>query len=123
VDIVDGGTGGLGLVPLLENQECVIIVDATSGLGRVGDVRVYREGIPAWDAPGSSFHDLGIAESVAVARTIGIAPHIVFVGIEGGTQMPLSDTMDPEVEQAIQPACAEVLRILNEWGVCRGDLL
>jgi hydrogenase maturation protease len=116
-DVVDGGTGGLGLVPLFEECEGVIIVDATSGLGRIGDVRVYRDAIPAWDAPGASFHDIGIAEAVAVAGAIGIAPRVVLVGIEGGTQMPLSDTMDPAVEQAIRPACAEVLRILADWGV------
>ncbi|HXW98139.1 MAG TPA: hydrogenase maturation protease, partial [Methanomicrobiales archaeon] len=45
LDAVDGGTGGLGLVPLMEGYDRIVIVDATSGLGRPGEVRVYR-GMP-----------------------------------------------------------------------------
>ena len=119
LDAVDGGTGGLGLISLLEGYERVIIVDATSGLGRMGDVQVFREGIPRWDAPGASFHDIGIAEAVEVGKAIGIAPRVALVGIEGGAGMAISETLDPAVAQAIPRACSAVVGILREWGLCK----
>ncbi|MDD1676249.1 MAG: hydrogenase maturation protease [Methanomicrobiales archaeon] len=117
LDAVDGGTGGLELISLMEGYDRVIIVDATSGIGSIGDVRVFRDGIPTWDVPGSSFHDIGIAEAVAIGKEIGVSPHVVLVGIEAGTVMPLSETLEPAVAQAVPCACSAVHRILREWGV------
>ena len=118
LDAVDGGMGGLGLISLMEGYDRIIIVDATAGIGEIGDVQVFRDGIPAWDGPDASFHDVGVAEAVAVGKAIGVAPRVILVGIEGGVTMPLSEVMDPEVERAVPRACSAVLEIVREWGIC-----
>jgi hydrogenase maturation protease len=112
IDAVEGGTGGLGLIPLMEGYDRVVIVDATSGMGESGDVRVFR-GIPVEGIPSLSLHELGIGEALALARTLGITPEVVVVGIEGGVMPGFSGEMDPAVRAAIPEACRRVLEELR----------
>ncbi|HMA05335.1 MAG TPA: hydrogenase maturation protease [Methanomicrobiales archaeon] len=112
VDVVDGGTGGLGLIPLMEGYDRIVIVDATSGMGKIGDVRVIRD-IPAGGIASLSLHELGIPEALGLARTLGISPGVVIVGIEGGTIPGFSGEMDPAVRAAIPEACRRVLEELR----------
>jgi len=108
IDIVDGGLGGFGLIPLMEGCDRVVIVDATTGMGEIGEVRVFHEVPPSALFP-MSLHDFGIAEAIAVARETGIAAEIVVVGIEGGEIEAFSREMSPEVRAAIPVACQAVL--------------
>jgi len=108
LDVVDGGTGGLGLIPLMEGYDRIVIVDATSGLGEIGQVRVIRE-IPPDGIPSLSLHELGIPEVLALARTLGITQEVIVVGIEGGHVPVFSGEMDPAVRAAIPAACRAVL--------------
>ena len=116
IEAVDGGTGGLGLVTLMEGCDRVVIVDATSGLGEPGEVLVFRD-LPASGIPGGiptlSLHELGIPEALALARTLGISPEVVVVGIEGGSTMAFSGEMDPEVRSAIPGAARIVVEEVN----------
>ena len=104
IDVVDGGNGGLGLIPLMEGYDRIVIVDATSGMGKVGDIQVFRE-IPHAGIPSLSLHELGIPEVLAMARVLGIAPEVTIVGIEGGQIPGFSGEMDPAVRAAIPDAC------------------
>ena len=115
VDVVDGGTGGLGLIPLMEGCDRIVIVDATSGLGEMGQVQVFRE-IPAAGIPSLSLHELGIPEVLALARTLGIAPEVIVVGVEGGQVPGFSGGMDPAVRAAIPAACRAVLEEVAREG-------
>ena len=108
LDVVDGGTGGLGLIPLMEGYDRVVIVDATSGMGELGQVRVFRE-VAGWHIPSISLHELGLPEVVALARALGIGPEVVVVGIEGGPVPGFSGEMDPQVKAAIPEACRVVM--------------
>ncbi|MDI6719515.1 MAG: hydrogenase maturation protease [Methanomicrobiales archaeon] len=108
VDVVEGGMGGLGLIPLMEGYDRIVIVDATQGMGPIGSVRVFRE-LPPSDLFPLSLHDLGIAEAVLLARTLGISPDVTVVGIEGGAVTGFRDGMDPAVEEAAAVACRQVL--------------
>jgi len=115
IDTVDGGTGGLGLVTLMEGYDLVVIVDATSGMGEVGEVRVFRE-LPAGGIPPLSLHDIRIPEALALARTLGIAPEVVIVGIEGGQVPGFTGEMDPAVRDAIPRAARIVMDEVKRGG-------
>ena len=104
IDVVDGGNGGLGLIPLMEGYDRIVIVDATSGMGEIGKVQVFHE-IPESGIPSLSLHELGVREVLALARTLGIAPEVIIVGIEGGQMPGFSREMDPAVRAAIPEAC------------------
>ena len=109
---MDGGTGGLGLIPLMEGYDRIVIVDATSGLGRPGEVRVFRD-LPAGGIPTLSLHELGIPEALALARTLGIAPEVIVVGIEGGGTFGFSGGMDPAVRAAVPEAARRVIEEMD----------
>lgn len=108
IDVVDGGLGGFGLISLMEGCDRVVIVDATTGMGEIGEVRVFHEVPPSSLFP-MSLHDFGIAEAIAVARETGINAEIVIVGIEGGEIEAFSQEMSPEVRAAVPLACLKVL--------------
>jgi hydrogenase maturation protease len=108
IDIVDGGLGGFGLIPLMEGCDRVVIVDATTGMGEIGEVRVFHE-VPQSSLFPMSLHDFGIAEAIAVARETGITAEIVVIGIEGGEIEAFSQEMSPEVRAAVPVACRAVL--------------
>ncbi|MDD3070733.1 MAG: hydrogenase maturation protease [Methanoculleus horonobensis] len=114
VDAIDGGTGGFGLIPLMEDYEMVVIVDAMTGIGdRIGEVRTF-EVPPSWDLPAYALHDIGIGEVVTIARELGYAGEIVTVGIEVGEIQAFSKDIDQEVEEGIRVAEQEILTILRE---------
>lgn len=115
VDCIDGGTGGFGLIPLMEGYEKVVIVDAMVGVGdRAGDVRVF-EAPPSHDHPRSALHDIGVGEAVAIARELGYITEVVTVGIEAGEIKAFSQEIDPAVREGIRVACGRILEILGEW--------
>jgi hydrogenase maturation protease len=107
IDAVDGGTGGLGLVTLMEGYDRIVIVDATSGMGEPGEIRVFRD-LPAGGIPSLSLHEIGIPEVLALARALGSSPEVVIVGIEGGRIQGFSGKMDPAVAAAI-PVAARIV--------------
>jgi hydrogenase maturation protease len=115
IEAVDGGTGGLGLVTLMEGYDRVVIVDATSGLGQPGEIRVFH-GLPAGGIPTLSLHELGIPEALALAGTLGIAPEVIIVGIEGGRVPGFSGEMDPAVRSAIPLAARIVVEEVMRGG-------
>jgi len=121
VDAIDGGTGGFGLIPLMEGYDRVVIVDAMVGIGeRIGDVLTF-EAPPSWDLPAYAFHDMGIGEVVAIARELGYTTEIVTVGIEAGEIRAFSREMDPAVQEGVRVAERVILGILQKWAGASGD--
>ena len=108
IEVVDGGNGGLGLIPLMEGYDRIVLVDATSGLGKIGRIRVFR-GIPDTGIPFLSLHELGVREVLVLASTLGISPEVIIVGIEGGRRFGFSAEMDPAVRAAVPEACRRVM--------------
>ncbi|HOI12375.1 MAG TPA: hydrogenase maturation protease [Methanoculleus sp.] len=120
VDVIDGGTGGFGLIPLMEGYDKVVIVDAMVGIGdNIGDVLTFET--PPWDLSTYAFHDMGIGEVVAIARELGYAGEIVTVGIEAGEIRSFSRDIDPAVEKGVRIAEQEILEILRGWAVVSGN--
>ncbi|MBP2144983.1 hydrogenase maturation protease [Methanofollis sp. W23] len=113
LDIIDGGLGGFGLIPLMEGYDRIVIVDATTGMGTPGEVQVFHEVPPSSVFP-MSLHDLGIAETLALAREVGVTAEVVIVGVEGGEIEAFSRELTPEVEAAVPEACRRVLQMVEE---------
>jgi len=117
LDVVDGGLGGLSLVTLLEDCDAVVIVDATCGMGAQGSVVVFRD-IPSSTLFPLSLHDVGIAETLEIARAVGITTRVAIVGIEGGDITGYRTGLDPEVEASVPAACSLVLALVDEFKKC-----
>jgi hydrogenase maturation protease len=105
VDLVDGGTLGLDLLPFLEGVRKLIIVDAVE-IGKPAGTVVYLVGdeVPVALETKLSPHQMGMKDLLAVARLMGQLPEeIILIGVQ-----PLSLQMDTELTPCVA-ACLDEL--------------
>ena len=98
---------GLGLLDLFEGAESILLVDAVQSGARVGTIhRIGPEELIAFSADSNSAHGWGVAETLGLARQLGLSlPPIHLIGIEAG-QMQIGAGLSPEVEAALPAVCA-----------------
>ena len=66
LEIIDGGTGGMDLLPYIENRDHLLVVDAANFEKEPGYIGVLRnEEIPALFGVKASLHHLGLADVLA----------------------------------------------------------
>lgn len=93
VDVLDGGTMGLDLIPFLEGKDKVLFVDAVDFGKEPGSIGIVeRNNISSIFNGKLSVHHLGLADVVSVLRLmdvqpseiclIGVQPHSIEVGLE-----------------------------------------
>jgi hydrogenase maturation protease len=114
VEVIDGGTGGLDLLPYFRDKERVIIIDALKVEEEPGSIyRLHPGDFGAGTQPILSLHQLGIAELLESARLLGFNPEVTIFGIAPKDIESCSLELTPEVERAIP----KVIRmILDEIG-------
>ncbi|MDD4126210.1 MAG: hydrogenase maturation protease [Methanomicrobium sp.] len=113
-DVLDGGTGGLGLIGDMEGYERIIIVDAMLGIGeKKGDVIVFSD-TPPYIPSTMSLHDAGISEVVEVAKEILPGIEIITIGIEADFVEEYTDKIDAEVLEGIEEACRQIITIIDK---------
>jgi len=113
LDTCEGGVGGLGLIPMMEDQDVVIIVDAMSGYktGK-GEIHVFPAP-PENEVFPLSLSDIGVLDTVGIARELGLCTELIIIGIEAGHIDHFSDTMDPEVERAVPEAVKKIIELID----------
>jgi hydrogenase maturation protease len=84
VELVDGGTWGMNLLPLIESAERIILLDAIHTDARPGTVVVLqREDLPRYFSLKLSPHQIDLREVLALAELRGTLPKdIVAFGVE-----------------------------------------
>lgn len=114
IDVIEGGVGGLGLIPMMEGYDHVIMVDATTGYGaHIGEMMVFSKP-PSNDFFPLSLSDIGVLDAVNIAEELGVCPQITIIGIEAGKIQEFSDSMSPEMEPAVADACAFILSMIKK---------
>ena len=110
VAVVEGGTGGLGLIGLMEEYQKVIIVDAADmgcPPGRVVRFTPLEAQLKTAEAP-LSLHQIGLGEVLALAEALEVAPaELVIIGIQP-SRVEMGAGLSPEVERAIP----KIIRII-----------
>ena len=113
------GVGGIDILPLLEGETDLIVVDAVQLGARPGTVHVLPwDRLPQGGAQVSA-HGLGLKETIEIGRILypGRLPErITLVGIEGCCFNLTRQYMTWEVDQAIEVAAARVRELLQEGG-------
>ncbi len=118
VELIDGGTMGLDLLPFIENRDKVLIIDAVN-IGKPAGTLVTIEGddIPRFLNLKISVHQIGLPEMLAAANIMGIMPEeICLVGIQPKTFRTGLDLSD-EIAGKLDALIDAVLGRLEEWGV------
>lgn len=117
VRVVDGGTLGLDLLPLLEGVDKLLIVDALQMHAAPGEVfRLAGEEVPRAFANKLSVHQMGVQDLLAVAELQGHCPaELVVWGVQPDSiemRLGLTETVAPALETVV----SAVLEELKNWG-------
>ncbi len=116
VEIIDGGTMGLELLPYFENRSHILIVDAVK-TGRKPGTVVRIEDPPAVFQQKSSPHLIGLADVLGAASIIGNLPEqITLFGLEP-KQLSTGLSFSLEVEQNINRLVDMVVDELVSIGI------
>lgn len=118
LEIVDGGTAGLDLLPYIEDRDRVIFVDAVNFRQEPGYIGVLEnQEVPTLFATKDSLHHLGLMDVLAAAQLldrsprevclIGIQPHTIETGLE------LSELLQARLPELL----ARIVARLQDWGL------
>lgn len=118
VELMDGGTLGLDILPYLENVDRLLIVDAME----TGDVpgtlaRITGDDIPIVMSTKLSPHQMGLKDLLAVATLLGHRPpEMVLFGIQPDV-IDLGLDLSPPVSARFGNLVQMVLTELENWNI------
>jgi hydrogenase maturation protease len=117
VELVDGGTWGMNLLPCIEDAAQLVLIDAIRAGAAPGTVlQLQREQLPRYLAHKLSPHQIDLKEVLALAELRGTLPaETVAIGAEPETVI-LSTELTPPLEAAVQPVVLAVVAQLAHWG-------
>ena len=111
VEIIDGGTMGLELLPYFEERSHVLIIDAVK-VGKKPGTIVRIDDLPAFFSSKTSPHQIGLADVMGVAAIMEKLPkHIVLFGIEPkrlSTSLNLSSEVARNIHRLVETVVAEL---------------
>lgn len=118
VELLDGGTIGLGLLPYLEGVTHLLIIDTVQhGQSPGAIVRLQNEQIPQALALKLSMHQAGLQELLAALSLQGhLPPQVVLWGVEPQAIEPGLELSEP-VAQNLDALVDSVAAELRAWGV------
>jgi hydrogenase maturation protease len=118
VEIVDGGTCGLDLMPVIEGRKKVLIVDAVNFEREPGYIdQLVNDEIPARFSTKASLHHLGLMDVLSIVRLadampeeiciIGIQPETIELGLE------MTESMTAKLDVLVEKTVSK----LREWNI------
>lgn len=118
IDIVDGGTLGLALLPVIEGYAGVLFVDAVeAGLEPGAIISRKGEEVPALMESQVSVHQAGLTDLMYAARLAGVLPpEVCLVGIQPqavGLGLETTPLLQGKREELIRTVIAR----LGAWGI------
>jgi hydrogenase maturation protease len=117
VQLIDGGTWGLNLLPLIEAADQVLFLDAVDA-GKPPGVAVELTGdeLPAGLGHKLSSHQIDLREVLALARLRGTLPRtMVCLGLQPSS-IELRTGLSPAVRDRLDALVAATAARLATWG-------
>ena len=111
VEVVDGGTQGLGIVSLMEGRQRVIVVDAANVGKAPGEFVCFppADAHLLGDDPHLSIHDAGLRDALLLAQVLQVLPdEVLIVGVQPA-HLDWEDDLSPEVEAAVPQIVGYIL--------------
>jgi hydrogenase maturation protease len=117
VDVLDGGTLGIQLLPEIEGREGLLVLDAmvTEG-GEPGDiVEMDASELVKPRMLLMSAHQVGIAETLGAATLLGAAPPLLAAIGMVPFSLETGYGLTPEAESRLPVMVDRALAVLQEW--------
>jgi hydrogenase maturation protease len=117
VELVDGGTWGMNLLPIIESAGRVLLMDAIDAGGAPGTLHVLeRAQIPRYLATKISPHQVDLRDVLALAELRGNLPEqTVALGLQP-ERVEMSCELSETVRSHLDDLVAAVSRRLAAWG-------
>nr|WP_052218940.1 HyaD/HybD family hydrogenase maturation endopeptidase [Thermincola ferriacetica] len=116
VDVIEGGTAGLELLPLIEDYSHMIVVDAVNAGEKPGTLfRFKPDDVTGF--PGNietSVHQLGLLEVLQMGKLIGKLPDTVIIAVQPKSfdwGMELTPELQAKMPQIIDLVFKEIKKI------------
>jgi hydrogenase maturation protease len=115
--LVDGGTWGMNLLPVIEGAERLLLVDAIRAGARPGEVVVIeRQALPRGLGIKLSPHQIDLQEVLALAELRGTLPReAVAIGLEP-ERVELGVGVSRAVEDGLDALLERIVARLLAWG-------
>jgi hydrogenase maturation protease len=117
VDLVDGGTWGMSLLPVIEDARRVLFLDAIRAGAEPGElVRLERDALPRYFAAKLSPHQVDLKDVLAVAELRGTLPaETVAYGIQP-MRVELGTELSSEAAASLDALVRSAVERLRTWG-------
>lgn len=117
LELMDGGTWGMNLLPFIESASRVLLLDAVHAGCDPGEVvRLEGDAIPRFFATKLSPHQIDLKEVLALAELRGTLPDdLVVLGLEPAV-IEMSSSLSEPVQKAMPGLLARILEQLERWG-------
>ena len=117
VDLVEGATWGLSLLPVIEDAERLVLVDAIAAGGAPGEIiELARDRLPIYLSRKLSPHQVDMRDALAVAELRGRLPNdIVAIGVQP-CAVTLGTELSPVIAHGLESLVRAVVARLERWG-------
>lgn len=115
VELIDGGTVGLGLLPWLVDLDGLVVVDVVDAAAEPGTLLELDGAAVMRHDPAMGVHDLGAEELLGALLAVDHLPRRVgVVGVQPG-RIGLGLELSPPVAAAVPGLVAAIARHLAAW--------
>jgi hydrogenase maturation protease len=117
VELVDGGTWGMNLLPVIEDAGRVLLIDAIEiGAAPGTEIVIERDHLPRYLATKISPHEVDMRDVLALAELRGTLPRLTTaVGLQPA-RIELSEQLSDVIGARLDGLLVTVVRLLGEWG-------
>jgi hydrogenase maturation protease len=118
VQVLDGGTLALDLLPYVEDADRLLVIDALEMGTEPGAIaRLEGDQVPAFLSVKISPHQMGLADLLAAARLRDRYPEqLVLWGVQPAVMRP-GLALSPPVAAQVEVLVDRVLAELRQWGI------
>lgn len=119
VNLMDGGTQGLYLLPYVQEADCLLVFDAVDYGDEPGAMReVIGDQVPRFmGAKKMSLHQTGFQEVLMAAELTGKLPQeLVLIGVQPEELEDYGGSLRDVVKAQMAPALDKALDWLSRWG-------
>lgn len=115
IDLLDGGTGGIALIGILQEYRHVILIDATLDNNPPGTIRHLRPQYSQDYPPLLSTHEIGLKEMIDAMMIQERIPEIDLIAISVECVKEVGMHLSPDVARSIPEIGEKVCQLINSY--------